>query len=55
MGCDGHRAVAFIAKRLLTSTTLAAVKATLAAAPIDRELRRFCDVVPDDPIVDNAT
>ena len=54
-GCDGHRAVAFIAERLLASTTLAAVKATLAAAPIDPALRRFCDPVPDDPIADSAT
>jgi nuclease S1 len=54
-GCDGHRAVVFIAERLLSSTQLAAVRSTLAAAPIDLALRRFCDPVPDDPIADSAT
>jgi hypothetical protein len=54
-GCDGHRAVVFIAERLLAKATLASVRATLAAAPIDRGLRRFCDPVPDDPIADSST
>jgi nuclease S1 len=54
-GCDGHRAVVFIAERLLSNATLASVKATLAAAPIDPELRRFCDPVADDPIADSST
>jgi S1/P1 Nuclease len=54
-GCDGHRAVVFIAERLLSSATLASVKAALAAAPIDPALGRFCDPVPDDPIADSAT
>jgi S1/P1 Nuclease len=54
-GCDGHRAVVFIAERLLSSTQLAAVRSTLTAAPIDPALRRFCDPVPDDPIADSAT
>jgi nuclease S1 len=54
-GCDGHRAVVFIAQRLLPPAALTAAKATLAAAPIDRALRRFCDLVPDDPIADSAT
>jgi hypothetical protein len=54
-GCDGHRAVVFIAERLLMPATLASVKATLAAAPIEPGLRRFCDLVPDDPIADSST
>jgi len=54
-GCDGHRAVVFIAERLLSPATLASVKATLAAAPIDPRLRRFCDPVPDDSIADSST
>jgi S1/P1 Nuclease len=54
-GCDGHRAVVFIAERLLSRATLASVTAALAAAPIDSGLRRFCDPVPDDPIADSST
>jgi len=54
-GCDGHRAVVFIAERLLPPATIASVTTTLAAAPIDPGLRRFCDAVPDDPIADSAT
>ncbi len=54
-GCEGHRAVVFIAERLLSPATVAKVKATLAAAPIDPQLRRFCDPVPDDSIADSAT
>ena len=54
-GCDGHRAVVFIAERVLSPAILAAVKATLVAAPIDPALRRFCDAVPDDPIADSST
>lgn len=54
-GCEGHRAVVFIAERLLPQATLAAMRATLAAAPIDPALRRFCDPIPDDPMADSAT
>jgi hypothetical protein len=54
-GCDGHRAVVFIAERLLPATALASMRATLAAAPVDRGLRRFCDPVPDDPIANSST
>jgi hypothetical protein len=54
-GCDGHRAVVFIAERLLPAATLASAKSTLSAAPVDPALRRFCDEVPDDPIADSAT
>src|SRR5262249_23325001 len=54
-GCEGHRAVVFIAERLLPPTTLLSIRATLAASPVDAALKRFCDAVPDDPIADNAT
>jgi S1/P1 Nuclease len=54
-GCDGHRAVVFIAERLLPATTLTAARTTLAAAPIDSGLSRFCDPVPGDPLADSAT
>jgi hypothetical protein len=54
-GCDGHRAVVFIAERLLPAATLASVRATLAAAPIDPALRRFCDPPADDTIADSST
>src|SRR4051812_25651319 len=54
-GCDGHRAVVFIAERLLAPATLAAARATLAASPADPGLRRFCDAVPDDLLADVAT
>jgi len=54
-GCEGHRAVVFIAERLLSAPTLAAVRAVLADAPIDPALQRGCDLVPDDPIADSAT
>jgi hypothetical protein len=54
-GCDGHRTVVFIAERLLSSATLASVKATLSAAPIDPALRRFCEPVPSDSIADSST
>jgi nuclease S1 len=54
-GCEGHRAVVFIAERLLSPATIEKAKATLAAAPIDPMLRRFCDPVTDDSIADSAT
>jgi nuclease S1 len=54
-GCEGHRAVVFVAERLLSPATVARVNATLSAAPIDSALRRFCDPVPDDPIADSST
>ncbi len=37
-GCDGHRAIVFIAERLLAPAALAAARATLAASPVDRHL-----------------
>jgi hypothetical protein len=54
-GCEGHRAVVFIAERLLPAATLTSMRATLSAAPTDSGLRRFCDAVPDDPIADAST
>jgi hypothetical protein len=54
-GCDGHRAVVYIAERALSPAALAAARATLAASPVDPALRRFCNPVPDDPIADDAT
>jgi hypothetical protein len=54
-GCDGHRAVVFIAERLLAPSTLSAVTATLAASPVEPGLRRFCDPVPGDLLADGAS
>ena len=54
-GCDGHRAVVFIAERLLSPATLSRIRPDLAAAPIDPALRRFCEPVADDPIADSST
>src|SRR5438876_5203976 len=53
-GCDGHRAVVFIAERLLPPATLAAAKQTLAASAVDPSLKHFCDPVPDDLLADVA-
>ncbi|HVC21203.1 MAG TPA: S1/P1 nuclease [Vicinamibacterales bacterium] len=53
-GCEGHQAIARLAERLLDPQTASRVKALLAAAPIDRSLRRFCP--PDtDPLADAST
>ena len=54
-GCDGHRAVVFLAERLLPPATLSAAKAVLAASPVAPSLSRFCDAVADDPLADEAT
>src|SRR5713226_5689174 len=54
-GCDGHRAIVFIAERLLAPAALAAARATLAASPVDPGLKRFCDPTPDDLIADVAS
>jgi nuclease S1 len=53
-GCEGHRAVVYIAERLLPPSTVAAARAVLTASPADPALRRFCDPVPDDRLVDDA-
>jgi hypothetical protein len=52
--CDGHRAVAILAQRLLSAPTLNAVKAVLTASPADPALRRICDPLPNDIIADVA-
>ena len=54
-GCEGHRAIAALAERLMTPDALAQAKALLAAHPIDPDLRRFCPGTPDDPFVDAST
>jgi hypothetical protein len=54
-GCDGHRAVAIIAQRLLSSSVANRMRAVLTAAQIDPALPRFCPPVPTDIIADVAT
>lgn len=54
-GCDGHRAVAIVAQRLLSSSVANRVRAVLMAAPVDPALPRFCPPVPTDIIADVAT
>src|SRR5690349_278578 len=54
-GCEGHRAVAILAERMLPPATIAAAKAVLAASPVDPALIRGCPAVPGDPIADEAT
>jgi hypothetical protein len=54
-GCDGHRAVAIIAQRLLSSSVTSRVRAVLTAAPVDPALPRFCPPVPTDIIADVST
>jgi len=54
-GCEGHAAVAILAERLLDARTAGAVRAALAAAPVDAALERYCDPVPGSPIADAST
>jgi hypothetical protein len=53
-GCEGHRAVVYIAERLVPPAALARARTVLVASRADPALRRFCDPVPDDPLVDDA-
>jgi hypothetical protein len=53
--CDGHRAVAMLAERLLGPATLTALTAVLTASPVDPTLRRGCEPVPSDIVADVAT
>ena len=53
--CDGHRAIVFVAERLLSAKTLRAAKAVLTASPPDPALRRSCNAVPSDVLADAAT
>src|SRR5262249_3131375 len=52
---EGHRAVVYIAARLLSPAALAKARAILKASPADPSLKRFCDPVADDPLVDDAS
>src|SRR5712691_5688886 len=54
-GCDGHRAIAILAERLLSATALAKLKAILLASPPDLTLERTCAPVPADVIADAST
>jgi hypothetical protein len=54
-GCDGHQAVAMIAERLLTPAAISAIKAVLAASPVDPAINPYCPRLPIDPIADAAT
>lgn len=54
-GCDGHRAVALIAERLLAPATLTLVRAVLTASPVDPALKRGCEPVPSDIVADVAS
>ena len=54
-GCDGHQAVAMLAERLLSPAAIAAIKAVLAASPIDPAIKPYCPQLPLDPIADAAT
>ena len=54
-GCDGHQAVAMIAERLLSPAAIAAMKAVLAASPIDPAIKPYCPPLPLDPVADAAT
>ena len=53
--CDGHRAVVFVAERLLSAKTLAAAKAVLTASPPDPGLRRSFTALSSDVLADAAT
>jgi hypothetical protein len=53
-GCEGHRTVAIIAERILGPMADPARK-LLAAAPVDPNLKRFCDPVTSDIIADVST
>ena len=53
-GCDGHRAVVFIAERLLPAATLASAKSTLSAAPVDPALLLRVVAVGDEGVEDTA-
>jgi nuclease S1 len=54
-GCAGHEAVALLAERMLPPTTARAVKAVLAASPVEQDLVRRCAPLPAEPLADAAT
>jgi hypothetical protein len=54
-GCDGHRTVVVLAERLLGPATLTAMREVLSASPVDPQLKRGCQPVAGDRLVDEAT
>ena len=54
-GCEGHRTVARIAARHLSTHARQQAHALLTANPIDPRLKRFCQPTDPDPFVDAAT
>ena len=54
-GCEGHRTIARIAARHLSTHARQQVHALLIAHPINSRLTRFCQPIDPDPFVDGAT
>ena len=54
-GCDGHRAIAILAERLLSASQLSAVRAILLASRPDPSLERSCAPVPADLVAESST
>ncbi len=54
-GCDGHRAVAILAERLLSPAVLAKMRTVLTASPIDAAIKPYCPPVTGDPIAEAST
>jgi hypothetical protein len=54
-GCEGHQAIALIARAHLTPAASAAVDRLLRENPIDPALNRFCKDRPADLMADSAT
>jgi hypothetical protein len=54
-GCDGHRAIAILAERLLSASQLNALRSILQASPPDPTLEHFCPAVPTDVIAESST
>ncbi len=54
-GCEGHQAIALIARAHLSGAASQAVDRLLGENPIDPSLNRFCKDRPADPMADAAT
>jgi hypothetical protein len=54
-GCEGHQTIALIAEMHLNPRALAMADKILKDNPIDPDLKRFCQPVSTDPIVDAST
>lgn len=54
-GCEGHQVVALLAEKHLSPHALATAKKTLADAPIDPTLSRYCKEGGIDPLADAST